>query len=73
MEAFKDASRLYQVKRRALHSERIFLREPSDNLTSVQRDAFSVVAGRPHFVKNDGDTSVLILQGGGEYDYVPLD
>jgi hypothetical protein len=32
------------------------------------------VAGRPHLVTNAGDTSmiILVLQGVGEYDYVPL-
>jgi hypothetical protein len=30
--------------------------------------------GRPHFVANAGDRSAtfLVLQGIGEYDYVPL-
>jgi quercetin dioxygenase-like cupin family protein len=54
---------------------RIFLREPVENLTLSSGEVFSVAAGRPHFVKNDGDTSAtfLILQGGGEYDYVAID
>ena len=52
----------------------VFLREPVENLTLDPGEVFSVAAGRPHFVKNDGHTSAtfLILQGGGEYDYVPL-
>jgi hypothetical protein len=37
-------------------------------------ESFVAVAGRPHLVTNAGDTSLtfLILQGVGEYDYVPL-
>jgi hypothetical protein len=33
-----------------------------------------VRAGRPHLVTNGGTTSAvfLVLQGVGEYDYVPL-
>ena len=54
---------------------RIFLRDPVENLTLSSGEVFSVAAGRPHFVKNDGESSAtfLILQGGGEYDYVALD
>ena len=52
----------------------IFRREPNENIALGPGEVFSVAAGRPHFVKNDGETSAtfLILQGGGEYDYVPL-
>ncbi len=53
---------------------RIFLREPVAEIAIGPGEVFSVAARRPHFVKNDGDVSAnfLILQGGGEYDYVPL-
>ncbi len=36
--------------------------------------AHAVAAGRPHLVTNAGTTSMtfLVLQGVGEYDYVPL-
>lgn len=54
---------------------RVFLREPVENLSLGPGEVFSVAPGRPHCVKNDADTSAtfLILQGGGEYDYVPFD
>ncbi|HET6671096.1 MAG TPA: cupin domain-containing protein [Pyrinomonadaceae bacterium] len=53
---------------------RILLREPIEEIALGPGEVFAVAAGRPHFVKNDADTSTtfLILQGGGEYDYVPL-
>jgi hypothetical protein len=37
-------------------------------------ETYSVGPGRPHLVTNAGETSVtfLVLQGAGEYDYVPL-
>ena len=36
-------------------------------------ESYAVAAGRPHLVTNAGDTSmtILVLQGVGEYDYVP--
>ncbi len=36
--------------------------------------SYAVAAGRPHLVTNAGDASmtILVLQGVGEYDYVPL-
>jgi mannose-6-phosphate isomerase-like protein (cupin superfamily) len=36
--------------------------------------SFVVEAGRPHLVTNAGESSLtfLIMQGVGEYDYVPL-
>ena len=53
---------------------RIFLREPDEEIALGPGEVFAVAAGRPHFVKNDADASAtfLILQGGDEYDYVPL-
>ena len=53
---------------------RVFLRDPDDDIRLAQGDSYRVKAGRPHFVINDGDTSAtfVILQGIGEYDYVPL-
>jgi hypothetical protein len=37
-------------------------------------DTYSVRPGRPHLVTNGGDISAtfLVLQGIGEYDFVPL-
>lgn len=53
---------------------RIFVREPDEEVTLGPGDVFAVTAPRPHLVKNAGDSSAtfLVLQGGGEYDYVPL-
>lgn len=53
---------------------RLFLREPVEDVRLERGDSYRVVAGRPHLVTNDGETSAtfLILQGVGEYDYVPL-
>jgi len=53
---------------------RLFLREPDEDIRLAPGDSYCVKAGRPHLVTNDGDTSAtfLVLQGIGEYDYVPL-
>jgi mannose-6-phosphate isomerase-like protein (cupin superfamily) len=53
---------------------RLFLREPAEEVHLGPGDSFAVRAGRPHLVTNGGETSVvfLVLQGVGEYDYVPL-
>jgi quercetin dioxygenase-like cupin family protein len=53
---------------------RLFLRDPKEDIRLAQGDSYRVKAGRPHLVKNDGETSAtfLVLQGIGEYDYVPL-
>ena len=110
MEAFKDASQLYEVERRARHAERpgfrinelqlsptqkvpwhyhsnvqdtfyvlegrirVFMREPKQDVLLAPGQTFTLAPGRPHLVINAGDTSAtfLILQGIGEYDFVPL-
>jgi len=53
---------------------RIFLREPKEDIRLGPGDTYSVKACRPHLVTNGGDGSAtfLVLQGIGEYDYVPL-
>ena len=53
---------------------RIFLRNPKDDVTLQPGDTYSVTARRPHLVTNGGNTSAtfLVLQGLGEYDFVPL-
>jgi len=53
---------------------RIFLREPEEEMRLGPGDTYSVKPGRPHLVTNGGDASAtfLVLQGIGEYDYVPL-
>lgn len=53
---------------------RIFLQNPKEDVRLARGQTFSVPAGRPHLVTNGGDTSAvfLVLQGIGEYDFVPL-
>ena len=53
---------------------RLFLREPKEEVQLGPGDTYSVRPRRPHRVVNGGDRSVtfLVLQGIGEYDYVPL-
>ena len=53
---------------------RIFARDPKEDVTLGPAETFVVRAGRPHLVTNAGQTSAtfLVLQGIGEYDYVPL-
>ena len=59
----------------ALEGEiRIFLQEPKESVVVLPGDVFTVEAGRPHLVTNNIEHSAtfLVLQGVGEYDYVPL-
>jgi quercetin dioxygenase-like cupin family protein len=53
---------------------RLFLREPEEEVRLAPGETYAVRAGRPHLVTNGGDgpTTFLVLQGIGEYDYVPL-
>ena len=53
---------------------RIFLSDPKEEVTLGPGDVHAVEPRRPHLVTNGGDTSAtfLVLQGVGEYDYVPL-
>lgn len=53
---------------------RLFLQDPKQDVRLGVGDSFVAVAGRPHLVTNVGEGSLtfLILQGVGEYDYVPL-
>ena len=53
---------------------RIFLRDPKEEVRLGPGETFSVRPKRSHLVINGGDTSAtfLVLQGIGEYDYVPL-
>jgi quercetin dioxygenase-like cupin family protein len=53
---------------------RLFLQNPKQEVRLDVGDSFVAVAGRPHLVTNAGEESLtfLILQGVGEYDYVPL-
>lgn len=53
---------------------RIFLRQPDEDVRLGAGEVYVIPAPRPHMVTNDGESSAtfLVLQGGGEYDYVPL-
>ena len=53
---------------------RLFLREPKEEVRLGPGDTYSVKARRPHLVTNGGNGSAtfLVLQGIGEYDFVPL-
>ena len=53
---------------------RLFLREPKEEVWLGPGETYSVRPRRPHLVTNGGDGSAtfLVLQGIGEYDYVPL-
>ena len=53
---------------------RLYLQNPKEDLLLKPGDSYAVVAGRPHLVTNAGQTSMtfLVLQGVGEYDYVPM-
>jgi hypothetical protein len=59
---------------RATPSVRLFLRDPKEDVTLSPGETYTVRPGRPHLVTNAGPTSTtfLVLQGIGEYDYVPL-
>jgi quercetin dioxygenase-like cupin family protein len=53
---------------------RVFLRDPKQDVTLGRGETFTVAPGRPHLVLNAGESSAtfLVLQGIGEYDFVPL-
>lgn len=53
---------------------RIFLRGPEEDVRLGPGDTYAVPPLRPHRVVNCGDSSAtfLVLQGIGEYDYVPI-
>jgi quercetin dioxygenase-like cupin family protein len=53
---------------------RIFLQEPKEEVRLARGETYSVPPKRPHLVINAGDTSAvfLVLQGIGEYDFVPI-
>ena len=53
---------------------RLFLQNPKEEVRLKPGETFTAVAKRPHLVTNAGNTSLtfLVLQGMGEYDYVPM-
>ena len=54
---------------------RLFLRDPAEEVRLGPGETYSVRPRRPHLVTNGGNSSAtfLVLQGVGEYDYVPLE
>ena len=53
---------------------RLFLQNPKQEVRLAPGETFSAAARRPHLVTNGGTAPMrfLVLQGIGEYDYVPL-
>ena len=53
---------------------RLFLRDPKEEVLLGPGETYSVRPRRPHLVTNAGRVSAvfLVLQGVGEYDFVPL-
>jgi mannose-6-phosphate isomerase-like protein (cupin superfamily) len=53
---------------------RLFLQNPKEEVRLKPGETYTAVAKRPHLVTNAGKTSLtfLVLQGMGEYDYVPM-
>ena len=53
---------------------RIFLQQPKEEVRLERGQTCSVAPRRPHLVVNGGKSSAtfLVLQGIGEYDFVPL-
>jgi quercetin dioxygenase-like cupin family protein len=53
---------------------RLFQQTPKEAIELASGQIYQVVPGRPHLVTNAGERSMtfLVLQGVGEYDYVPM-
>src|SRR6201991_709371 len=53
---------------------RLFLQDPKEEVNLKPGETYTAVAKRPHLVTNVGKGSLtfLVLQGMGEYDYVPM-
>jgi quercetin dioxygenase-like cupin family protein len=53
---------------------RIYLQDPKENVVVDRGKTYAVAPRRPHLVTNAGESSAtfLVLQGIGEYDFVPL-
>ena len=53
---------------------RLFLQEPKEEVNLKPGEVYVVRPARPHLVTNGGTRSLifLVLQGVGEYDYIPL-
>lgn len=55
-------------------SIRIFMQQPKQEVRLAVGETYTVPPRRPHLVVNGGKSSAtfLVLQGMGEYDFVPL-
>jgi quercetin dioxygenase-like cupin family protein len=53
---------------------RVFMREPKEDVLLAPGETLTLAPRRPHLVINAGESSAtfLILQGIGEYDFVPM-
>lgn len=53
---------------------RLFLQDPKEEVSLKPGEVYAVRPARPHLVTNAGTKSLtfLVLQGVGEYDFVPL-
>ncbi len=53
---------------------RLFLQNPKQAIELKPGQTYQVAPGRPHLVTNAGERSMtfLVLQGVGDYDYVPM-
>ncbi|QDV49870.1 cupin domain-containing protein [Gimesia fumaroli] len=53
---------------------KIYLQNPKEEITLTPGDTYSVRPRRPHLVTNTAtsSTTFLVLQGIGEYDFVPI-
>ena len=53
---------------------RLFLQDPKEEVNLKPGEVYVVRPARPHLVTNGGTKSLtfLVLQGVGEYDFVPL-
>lgn len=53
---------------------RLFLQDPKEEVNLKPSEVYVVRAARPHLVTNAGTKSLtfLVLQGVGEYDFIPL-
>ena len=53
---------------------RLFVQNPKEAIELKPGQSYAVAPGRPHLVTNAGARSMtfLVLQGVGEYDYVPM-
>lgn len=53
---------------------RIFLQDPKEEVQLAPGETYTVPPKRPHLVTNAGERSAtfLVLQGIGDYDFVPL-